>query len=50
MYMLAIACKNLYNDSTKGVDSMSTSPVYARIDTELKENAESILSKLGITP
>ena len=43
MYMLAIACKNLYNDSTKGVDSMSTSPVYARIDTELKENAESIL-------
>ena len=29
---------------------MSTSPVYARIDTELKENAESILSKLGITP
>ena len=50
MYMLAFACKNLYNDSTKGVDSMSTSPVYARIDTELKENAESILSKLGITP
>lgn len=50
MYMLAIACINPYNDSTKGVDSMSTSPVYARIDTELKENAESILSKLGITP
>ena len=50
MYMLAIDCKYFYNDSTKGVDSMSTSPVYARIDTELKENAESILSKLGITP
>ena len=50
MYMLAYACDYFYNDSTKGVDSMSTSPVYARIDTELKENAESILSKLGITP
>ena len=28
----------------------STTPVYARIDSGLKENAESILSKLGITP
>ena len=28
----------------------NTSPVYARIDTSLKENAESILAKLGITP
>ncbi len=28
----------------------NTSPVYARIDTNLKENAESILSKLGVTP
>ena len=27
-----------------------TSPVYARIDTSLKDNAESILAKLGITP
>ena len=45
MYTLAIDCKYFYNDSTKGVDSMSTSPVYARIDTELKENAESFLSK-----
>ena len=27
-----------------------TSPVYARIDTQLKDHAESILSKLGITP
>ena len=34
MYMLAIACKNLYNDSTKGVDSMSTSPAHARIVTQ----------------
>lgn len=28
----------------------NTSAVYARIDTELKENAESILSQLGISP
>lgn len=28
----------------------NTSAVYARIDTRLKENAEGILSQLGITP
>ena len=28
----------------------NTTAVYARIDTNLKNNAESILSKLGITP
>ena len=28
----------------------NTSPVYARIDTSLKDSAESILMKLGITP
>lgn len=28
----------------------NTSAVYARIDTKLKEDAESILSQLGITP
>ena len=28
----------------------NTTAVYARIDTDLKENAEDILSKLGITP
>ena len=28
----------------------NTSAVYARIDTSLKENAEGILSQLGITP
>ena len=28
----------------------NTSPVYARIDTTLKDSAETILSKLGITP
>ena len=28
----------------------NTNAVYARIDTNLKENAESILSQLGISP
>lgn len=28
----------------------NTSAVYARIDTNLKENAEDILARLGITP
>ena len=28
----------------------NTSAVYARIDTQLKENAEGILSQLGISP
>ena len=28
----------------------NTSPVYARIDSGLKENAEGILEKLGISP
>ncbi len=27
-----------------------TTPVYARIDNELKENAENILTKLGVSP
>ncbi len=27
-----------------------TTPVYARIDTKLKENAEEIMMKLGVTP
>jgi addiction module RelB/DinJ family antitoxin len=35
----------------KGVDIMAnTSAVYARIDNDLKESAESILNKLGISP
>lgn len=29
---------------------MATTPIYARIDTDLKENAESILRQLGISP
>ena len=35
----------------KGGDTMAnTSAVYARIDTNLKDNAENILSQLGISP
>jgi DNA-damage-inducible protein J len=35
----------------KGGDTMAnTSAVYARIDTDLKHNAEGILAQLGITP
>lgn len=29
---------------------MSTTPIYARIDTDLKNEAEDILSQLGISP
>ena len=32
------------------INMANTSAVYARIDTNLKENAESILSQLGISP
>lgn len=28
----------------------NTSPVYARINTQLKEDAESVMNKLGISP
>lgn len=28
----------------------NTSPVYARINSQLKENAESVMKKLGLTP
>jgi len=40
-----------YNKEKRRVIHMAnTSAVYARIDTGLKENAESILSQLGISP
>ena len=32
------------------MDMANTSAVYARIDAQLKENAEAILAQLGITP
>ena len=34
----------------KVITVANTSAVYARIDTELKDNAEGILARLGITP
>ena len=46
--MLAIASKNKYNREKGGDTMANTSAVYARIDTNLKDNAESILSQLGI--
>ena len=40
---------NVYNKERS--DTMAnTTAVYARIDTKLKDNAESILSQLGISP
>lgn len=53
--MLANACKivplKLYYGIKKEAKHMAnTKAVYARIDTKLKENAESILQQLGISP
>ena len=48
--MLAIASKCEYSKEKGGDTMANTSAVYARIDTNLKENAESILSQLGISP
>lgn len=50
MRMLAIASKSEYNKEKGGDTMANTSAVYARIDTNLKDNAESILSQLGISP
>ena len=50
MQMLAVASKNEYNKEKGGDTMANTSAVYARIDTNLKDNAESILSQLGISP
>ena len=50
MQMLAIASKSKYNKEKGGDTMANTSAVYARIDTNLKDNAESILSQLGISP
>ena len=41
--MLAIASKCKYNKEKGGNTMANTSVVYARIDTNLKDNAESIL-------
>lgn len=51
LQLLAIASKISYNIRKKGGDIMAnTTPVYARIDTDLKNSAEEILSQLGISP
>lgn len=48
--MLASASKSEHNKEKGGDTMANTSAVYARIDTNLKDNAESILSQLGISP
>ena len=48
--MLAIASKSEYNKEKGGDTMANTSAVYARIDTNLKDSAEEILSQLGISP
>jgi DNA-damage-inducible protein J len=51
LQILAITFKSGYNKAKRSVIFMAnTSAVYARIDTQLKKNAEEILSQLGITP
>lgn len=49
--MLAIASESEYNTRKKeAILWQTTSAVYARIDTNLKDTAEGILSQLGISP
>ena len=49
--LLAIASKIAYNMGERMVICMAnTTAVYARIDTGLKNDAERILSQLGISP
>jgi len=49
--LLAIAsCISYINVERMVISMANTSAVYARIDTGLKDNAESILAQLGITP
>ena len=52
--LLANACNYrfswVYYTQRSVIYMANTTAVYARIDTELKENAEKILSQLGITP
>ena len=50
MQMLAIASKSEYNKEKGGDTMANTSAVYARLDTNLKDNAENLLSQLGISP
>lgn len=51
MRSLAFASRGEYTTIERMVINMAnTSAVYARIDTNLKDNAEGILAKLGISP
>jgi hypothetical protein len=51
LQLLAYAIIVVYDGEKKGVIYMAnTNAVYARIDSTLKENAENILGKLGISP
>ena len=48
--MLAFASKNVYDINKEEYNMANTSVIYARIDSDLKDNAEGILSQLGISP
>ena len=48
--MLAIASKSEYNKEKGGDTMANTSAVYARIDTNLKDNAESCLLYTSPSP
>ena len=48
--MLAFASKNVYDINKEEYTMANTSVIYARIDSNLKDNAEGILSQLGISP
>lgn len=48
--MLAFASKNVYDINKEEYTMANTSVIYARIDSDLKDNAEGILSQLGISP
>lgn len=48
--MLAFASKNVYDINKEEYTMANTSVIYARIDSDLKDNAEGILSQIGISP
>ncbi len=40
----------MYNFGKRKENMAKTTPVYARIDSDLKQNAETIMSQLGVNP
>lgn len=50
LQMLAFIFYIVYYEEKEMMMMANTSAIYARIDTRLKENAETILSQLGISP